>query len=147
MKYLFPTLAITATLLPLTSHAFGNIKTNQFNQELSGSTSLFMTSKNVNEDNDNSLLGNILNPLNAVADMFQNMDDVVDDFFNKRMGNGEIFYGKRKYKPSGTVEGDYNGFGLSDFQKIEMTKERKNEWLEEQRWRKEMAELREEKER
>eukprot|EP00978_Attheya_sp_CCMP212_P041639 scaffold241197_cov37-Attheya_sp.AAC.1 len=59
------------------------------------------------------------------------MDDVVDDFFNKRMGNGEIFYGKRKFKPSGSVEGDYNGMGLTDKLKIDITRERKEEWLEE----------------
>jgi len=81
-------------------------------------------------------------PFLAVADMFQNLDDVIDDFYNKRMGNGEIFYGKRKYKPSGTVDGDYNGFGLSDFQKIEMTKEAKEAWLEERELRKEMEALR-----
>ena len=58
----------------------------------------------------------------------------MDDFFNKRMGNGEIFYGKRKYKPSGNIESDYNGGGLSDWRKIEAARE----------FREERARLREE---
>ena len=45
--------------------------------------------------------------------MLSNLDDVVDDFYYKRMGKGEVFYGKRKYKPSGAVKGKYSGFGLS----------------------------------
>jgi predicted secreted protein len=47
------------------------------------------------------------------------LDGTIEDFFYKRMGNGEIFYGKRKVNPSGRVEGNYNGFGLSDKQRIE----------------------------
>jgi hypothetical protein len=82
---------------------------------------------------------NFPNPFREVADMFKSMDDVVDDFFNKRMGNGEIFYGKRKYKPSGNVEGDYNGMGLTDKLKIDITRQRKEEWLEEKRLREEVA--------
>ena len=75
--------------------------------------------------------------MKGVFDMFRNMDAVMDDFFNKRMGNGEIFYGKRKYNPSGQVEGDYNGFGLSDKTKIDVTREYKEEWLEKQRQKRE----------
>lgn len=67
---------------------------------------------------------------------------VIDDFYNKRMGKGEIFYGKRKYKPSGTVEGDYNGLGLTDKQRIDDAREYKAQWEEERRLRREMAELR-----
>lgn len=80
-------------------------------------------------------------------DIFKNMDDVAEDFFYKRMGKGEIFYGKRKYKPSGDVEGEYNGFGLSDKLKIDMTREYKEAWLEEKRMRDEMRAIKEEKER
>jgi hypothetical protein len=61
------------------------------------------------------------------------------------MGQGEIFYGKRKYKPSGNVEGDYDGMGLSDSLKIAQAREYKEEWLEEKRMRDEMRMLREEK--
>ena len=63
--------------------------------------------------------GGGFNPLKELSDMFSSMDDVLDDFFYKRMGNGEVFYGKRKYKPSGDVEGSYNGLGLTDKQRIE----------------------------
>ena len=83
---------------------------------------------------------------NEFIDIFKNFDDVAEDFFYKRMGKGEIFYGKRKYKPSGDVEGEYNGFGLSDKLKIDMTREYKEAWLEEKRMRDEMKMIREEKE-
>jgi len=59
------------------------------------------------------------NPLADLAGMLSNFDAVVDDFYNKRMGNGEVFYGKRKYKPSGRVLHDYNGGGLTDWRKME----------------------------
>ena len=80
-----------------------------------------------------------------LSGFFRNLDAVADDFFYKRMGQGEIFYGKRKYKPSGNVEGDYDGMGLSDSLKIEQAREYKEEWLEEKRMRDEMRMLREEK--
>ncbi len=70
---------------------------------------------------------NFPNPLTELADMWQNFDDIIDDFFNKRMGNGEVFYGQRKYKPSGKVTTDYNGYGFSDFRKIEAAKEFREE--------------------
>ncbi|KAL7545939.1 hypothetical protein ACHAWF_009287 [Thalassiosira exigua] len=70
---------------------------------------------------------NIPNPLAELADMFSNFDDIVDDFFNKRMGNGEVFYGKRKYKPSGKVTTNYNGGGFSDWRKIEAAREFREE--------------------
>ena len=41
------------------------------------------------------------------------------------MGNGEVFYGKRKYKPSGKVENSYSGYGLSDKGKIDAVREYK----------------------
>mmetsp|Transcript_29437 Transcript_29437/g.62491 ORF Transcript_29437/g.62491 Transcript_29437/m.62491 type:complete len:148 (-) Transcript_29437:202-645(-) len=66
---------------------------------------------------------NIPNPITGLVDMFSNLDDVIDDFFNKRMGNGEVFYGKRKYKPSGKVSTEYNGGGLTDWRKIEAARE------------------------
>ena len=59
--------------------------------------------------------------------MMNNFDAVVDDFVFKRMGNGEQFYGKRKYSPSGNVEGDYNGMGQSDLIRIEIARVRKEE--------------------
>jgi hypothetical protein len=77
------------------------------------------------------------NPLQGIADMFSNMDDVIDDFFYKRMGNGEVFYGKRKYNPSGKVEGEYSGFGLTDKGRIDVTRARKEAFLEEKRRREE----------
>ena len=59
--------------------------------------------------------------------MFNNFDDVVDDFLFKRMGAGEQWYGKRKYNPSGKFDGDYNGMGRSDFYRIEIAKIQKEE--------------------
>ena len=47
---------------------------------------------------------NSWNPFKEVSDMMNNFDDVIDDFLNKRMGNGEIFYGQRKYKPLSTTQ-------------------------------------------
>ena len=67
------------------------------------------------------------NPFAELIDMMSNFDDVVDDFFNKRMGNGEVFYGKRKYKPSGNVESEYNGYGFSDWRKIQAAREFREE--------------------
>ena len=59
--------------------------------------------------------------------MMNNFDAVVDDFVYKRMGNGEQFYGKRKYNPSGNIEGDYNGMGQSDLLRIEVARVKKEE--------------------
>mmetsp|Transcript_14439 Transcript_14439/g.26072 ORF Transcript_14439/g.26072 Transcript_14439/m.26072 type:complete len:138 (-) Transcript_14439:1187-1600(-) len=70
---------------------------------------------------------NIPNPFAELGEMFSSLDDVIDDFFNKRMGNGEVFYGKRKYKPSGNIETDYNGGGLSDWREIEAAREYREE--------------------
>ena len=79
------------------------------------------------EENTQQKQFNFPNPLAELADMWQNFDDIVDDFFNKRMGNGEQFYGQRKYKPSGKVNTDYNGYGFSDFRKIEAAREFREE--------------------
>lgn len=80
------------------------------------------------------------NPLKEILETFKNLDDVIDDFYNKRMGNGEIFYGQRKYKPSGkdNTNGDYTGGGLSDFGRIEAARA----FREERDFRREMEELR-----
>jgi hypothetical protein len=75
------------------------------------------------------------NPFKEFGDMLSSMDDVIEDFMFKRMGNGEVFYGKRKYKPSGrpNTEGKYNGMGMSDKLKIDITLEVKEEMLERRR--------------
>ena len=67
------------------------------------------------------------NFLQDLQGMFQNFDDVVDDFVYKRMGAGEQWYGKRKYNPSGKVDGDYNGMGRSDYFRIEIARAQKEE--------------------
>jgi hypothetical protein len=79
------------------------------------------------------------NPLANLSDIFANVDDVIDDFMGKRMGNGELFYGKRKNNPSGRVnmEGDYNGMGYSDPLRIERARQRKEEALVKKRLREE----------
>ena len=41
----------------------------------------------------------------------------------QKMGNGEVFSGKRKYKPSGRVSDEYNGGGFTDYRKIEAARE------------------------
>ena len=64
-------------------------------------------------------IGGILEDLTG---MWNNMDDVVDDFVGKRMGAGEQFYGKRKYNPSGKYHGNYNGMGRSDLVQIEIAR-------------------------
>jgi hypothetical protein len=80
---------------------------------------------------------NIFNPFKEFADMFSNFDDVVDDFLFKRMGNGEVFYGKRKYKPSGrpNTEGKYDGMGMTDQARIDYARAVKEERMEKARQR------------
>ena len=78
------------------------------------------------------------------AEFLGNMDAAIDDFMNKRMGNGEVFYGKRKYKPSGRFTGDYNGMGLSDKLRIDQTREMREEYLEEREERRRRERLEEE---
>jgi hypothetical protein len=41
--------------------------------------------------------------------------------------SGSSRYGKRKYDPSGRVEGDYNGMGQSDSLRIEISRVQKEE--------------------
>lgn len=77
------------------------------------------------------------NPKNFFEDirgMLANFDDVVDDFVMKRMGAGEQWYGKRKYNPSGRVDGDYNGMGRSSHYAIEIARVQR-EVMEERRQR------------
>ena len=75
------------------------------------------------------------NLFQEAKDMLSNWDDVIDDFMFKRMGNGELFYGKRKYKPSNkqNMDGKYSGMGISDSMKIEMARQRKEEMMERRR--------------
>lgn len=75
------------------------------------------------------------NPLKELGDMFSSWDDVIEDFLFKRMGNGEVFYGKRKYKPSGrpNTEGKYAGMGMTDKLKIDITRNLKEELVERRR--------------
>lgn len=75
------------------------------------------------------------NLFQEAKDMLSNWDDVIDDFMFKRMGNGELFYGKRKYKPSNkpNMNGKYSGMGISDSMKIEMARQRKEEMMERRR--------------
>mmetsp|Transcript_180 Transcript_180/g.287 ORF Transcript_180/g.287 Transcript_180/m.287 type:complete len:147 (-) Transcript_180:124-564(-) len=105
---------------------------------------LAMTEPTDEYENENENKGGFLS---GVSHFFNNLDAVADDFLYKRMGNGEVFYGKRKYKPSGNVEGDYDGMGLTDKGKIDMAREYREEWLEEKRTRDEMRMLREEKDK
>ena len=73
--------------------------------------------------------GTGFNPLKELSDMFNSFDDVIDDFMNKRMGNGEVFYGKRKYRPSGKVntDGKYNGMGMTDKARIDAARQIKED--------------------
>jgi hypothetical protein len=86
-------------------------------------SSLFMNNNN-NDKNDGKKSKNLLDELKG---MLSNFDDVVDDFVYKRMGAGEQWYGKRKYNPSGRVDGDYNGMGRSDYFRIEIARVQKEE--------------------
>jgi len=86
-------------------------------------------------DDESNNAKRLWNPFQEVADILSNWDDVMDDFMNKRMGNGEVFYGKRKFKPSNrpNTEGRYNGMGLSDKMRIDIARETKEEFLERKR--------------
>lgn len=101
-------------------------------------TSIITNLQNQRSDNNNSnIKGNDSSPkanssnnnniLDGIKGMFKNFDDVVDDFVYKRMGAGEQWYGKRKYNPSGRVDGDYNGMGRSDYFQIEIARVQKEE--------------------
>jgi hypothetical protein len=89
--------------------------------------------KNGKGDDEEESLG--WNPIRALSEAIGSIDDVIDDFMFKRMGNGEVFYGKRKINPSGrdNTEGSYNGMGMSDKGRIDESRERKEEFLEQRR--------------
>jgi hypothetical protein len=91
--------------------------------------------KNAKGDDDKE--SSVWNPLQGLSDMLSNfdIDDVVYDFMDKRMGNGEVFYGERRVKPSGreNTEGSYNGMGMSDKVRIDTARERKEELVERRR--------------
>mmetsp|Transcript_21993 Transcript_21993/g.32486 ORF Transcript_21993/g.32486 Transcript_21993/m.32486 type:complete len:140 (-) Transcript_21993:198-617(-) len=108
--------------------------------EPSAPSSVFRMASSDDNETQSSLMGFFKNTVQDVGDIFSNLDDVIDDFYNKRMGNGEIFYGKRKFKPSGEVDGAYNGFGLSDKAKIEETQQMKEYYLELKKIREEKIE-------
>ena len=90
-----------------------------------GATSLYFFGNN--EKNDEPPEAKKKGFMGDLKGMMDNFDAVVDDFVFKRMGNGEQFYGKRKYNPSGNIEGDYNGMGQSDLIRIEIARVRKEE--------------------
>lgn len=85
------------------------------------SLSLFGSNKNSEEMDDEP------NKKGFMSDFMGGFDAIVDDFLFKRMGNGEQFYGERKFNPSGNIEGDYNGMGQSDLMRIEIARVRKEE--------------------
>lgn len=94
---------------------------------------------NNNNDNNNQNSGSFFsNMIQDFQDMASNIDDVVDDFVFKRMGAGEQWYGKRKYKPSGSVQGDYNGMGKSDKYKIDVARFDREKMLEKKEEKKRM---------
>mmetsp|Transcript_6417 Transcript_6417/g.9399 ORF Transcript_6417/g.9399 Transcript_6417/m.9399 type:complete len:140 (-) Transcript_6417:290-709(-) len=127
---------ILLALCVITSHAFVPCS-----QQRHVGNRISMGASEGNDENEKE------GPLAGVRDFFSNLDSVADDFFYKRMGKGEIFYGKRSYKPSGDVEGGYNGFGLSDKGKIDTVRDYKDAWLEEKEMRDEIRALKEEKEK
>ena len=88
----------------------------------------------IGDDRDQSNNKKPKNIFEDIRGMLANFDDVVDDFVMKRMGAGEQWYGKRKYNPSGRVDGDYNGMGRSSHYAIEIARVQK-EVMEERRQR------------
>jgi hypothetical protein len=81
-----------------------------------------------NEDSNGGFFGSFVKDFKGMVD---NMDDVIDDFLFKRMGAGEQWYGKRKYDPSGKFDEEYQGMGLSDHVRIEVSRARKEKFLAE----------------
>lgn len=134
---------ILLLILAVSSYGFTNLSAASYGQNKKYTSCrnryLFATTENNNNNNNK-------NPVSGFFDMFANFDDVIDDFFYKRMGKGEVFYGKRKYKPSGEVEGNYNGFGLSDKGKIDFVRDVKAERDEERTFRAELAKIQRERE-
>jgi hypothetical protein len=113
MSFRHPSVLVSRRPLLLSSR---NLKSNSSNQNDTNEDE--MQSKDKSE-NDIMILSRVSW---AIQEFWNNMDDIVDDFMNKRMGNGELFYGKRKFNPSGKIDGSYNGFGLSDKGRIEGVK-------------------------
>jgi hypothetical protein len=97
--------------------------------------------KSEGEERETTAAKNGWNPLSNLKDVFASLDDVIDDFMGKRMGNGELFYGRRKNNPSGrlNMEGEYNGMGYSDPLRIERARQRKEEVLARRRFREESS--------
>lgn len=129
-------------LITVVAQSFVLPNTSQSQQTISRlSFSPFGNNNNNKVENDSTTTETKgFNPISEFFDMFSNIDDVIDDFYFKRMGQGEIFYGKRKYKPSGEVDGKYEGFGLTDKTKIEATREYKKQWQEDKKRRQERGE-------
>jgi hypothetical protein len=98
---------------------------------------LHANNNNNNNKDDGGDGGGGFNLFQGVSNMFAEMDSQMDDFFNKRMGNGEVFYGKRKFQPSGrdNTEGEYNGMGMSDPIRIAVAKAKKEAMLEQRQRR------------
>jgi hypothetical protein len=121
MKRCTPLLVFAALLLAMVTIVYGfQTKTRPWHRHGKSTHDLY----NTNNDGDGDKPRNFLEDLKG---MFQNLDDVVDDFVYKRMGAGEQWYGKRKYNPSGRVDGDYNGMGRSDYFRIEIARVQKEE--------------------
>jgi hypothetical protein len=100
-----------------------------------GPSTITRTSLKNGKEGDDEKESSGWNPFRAISEAFGSVDDVIDDFMFKKMGNGEVFYGKRKVNPSGreNTEGSYNGMGGSDKVKIDESRQRKEEYLEERR--------------
>jgi hypothetical protein len=116
-------------IITLVGSAMGFQNTQSFAPIRLASSSALMA--NNNKDNK----WEMPNLFQEINDMISSWDDVIDDFMFKRMGNGELFYGKRKYKPSNkpNMDGQYTGMGISDSAKIELARQRKEELMERRR--------------
>jgi hypothetical protein len=139
------TLLVPVVLLGAFSNAFQEVlvttKTNLSPALPNGRTlptSTLFAQNDANEEN-----GRGLKFFEGLKDAFDNFDDIIDDFLYKRMGNGEQFYGKRKYNPSGKFDGQYQGMGRSDQSRIEMALVQK-ELMEERRSKRQAEEEEEE---
>ena len=122
-----PTIITTVVAFSLVGSSVGfstvqqqNGARGQDNHHVSGGRILYMAKDENQEPKKKGFFGDLLG-------MFENFDDVVDDFVYKRMGAGEQWYGKRKYNPSGKFDGDYNGMGRSDQFRIELARVQKEE--------------------
>ena len=154
MKTINTTLSLFLMAFIQASYAFSNLsktisvptKTMTRSENQHKLTTLHFQNKSNEEVSNNNNNNKKEGIFGGIKNAFNNLDGIAEDFFYKRMGKGEIFYGKRAYKPSGDVDGDYQGFGLSDKLKIDMTRDYKDAWLEEKNMRDEMRQIKEEKE-